>query len=256
MENHAYSSVIGTTDAPYMTSLAKKCASSTNWNDAGSQYKSLPNYIAMTSGGVQGITTDGKPADFPPVTADNIFRQVHALGKTTRTYSEDMTSNCAQVNQSGNNYAVRHNPEAFYVGGTDSTACQTDNISMGTYTTGNLANDLKNDTMATFSFLVPNICNDTHNCLTPVGDSYLKNLLPVILNSKAYTSGTTAVVVLYDENTPIPNIIIAPSVRSGAVSGTAISHYSLLRTTEEMLGITNHLGAAANAPSMRSMFNW
>jgi hypothetical protein len=31
-----------------------------------------------------------------------------------------------------------------------------------------------------------------------------------------------------------------------------VDHYSLLRTTEEMLGITTHLGKAATAPSMRA----
>jgi hypothetical protein len=59
---------------------------------------------------------------------------------------------------------------------------------------------------------------------------------------------------MYDEYTPMPNVIIAPSVRPGATSSTRFDHYSLLRTTEEMLGITNYLGGAATAPSMRSAF--
>jgi hypothetical protein len=33
-----------------------------------------------------------------------------------------------------------------------------------------------------------------------------------------------------------------------------VDHYSLLRTTEEMLGLTTYLGEAANAVSMRSAF--
>ena len=50
MENKSYNSVIGSSSAPYETSLAKQCASDTHWNDAGSAYNSLPNYIALTSG--------------------------------------------------------------------------------------------------------------------------------------------------------------------------------------------------------------
>jgi hypothetical protein len=40
----------------------------------------------------------------------------------------------------------------------------------------------------------------------------------------------------------------------GTKSGTAFTHYSLLRTTEELLGISTFLGNAASATSMRSAF--
>jgi hypothetical protein len=52
----------------------------------------------------------------------------------------------------------------------------------------------------------------------------------------------------------MPNVIITPSTPPGTLSGTSFSHYSLLRTTEEMLGITTFLGGAGTATSMRSAF--
>jgi hypothetical protein len=51
---------------------------------------------------------------------------------------------------------------------------------------------------------------------------------------------------MWDEDTPIPNIVIAPSVDPGTVVTTALSHYGALRATEEMLGLPL-LRAAANA---------
>jgi hypothetical protein len=48
----------------------------------------------------------------------------------------------------------------------------------------------------------------------------------------------------------IPTLVAAPSVPSGLADATRYDHYSLLRTTEEMLGLPL-LGQAATAPSMR-----
>jgi hypothetical protein len=48
--------------------------------------------------------------------------------------------------------------------------------------------------------------------------------------------------------------VIAPSTPAGTTSASTFDHYSLLRTTEEMLGLTTYLGEAANAVSMRSAF--
>jgi hypothetical protein len=45
-----------------------------------------------------------------------------------------------------------------------------------------------------------------------------------------------------------------PAQRRQSRSATAFNHYSLLRTTEELLWISTYLGNAATATSMRSAF--
>jgi hypothetical protein len=50
----------------------------------------------------------------------------------------------------------------------------------------------------------------------------------------------------------MPFVAITPSVRPGTVLTATVNHYSLLRTTEEMLGITTYLGKASSAPSLRA----
>jgi hypothetical protein len=252
-ENKRYSQVIGSPSAPYMTQTAQKCASMTNWSDAGSAFPSLPNYIALTSGSNQGVTSDSSPGSLPAITADNLFRQVRARGLTQKSYQEDMPANC-RLTDSGL-YAVRHNPEAYYQGTGDRAACATNNVPLGTTTSGNLFNDLTNNTLPGFSLITPNVCNDTHDCSITTGDTWLSRWLPVILASQSYQAGRTAVVVLYDEDTPIPNFVVAPSVVPGTVVTGAYSHYSLLRATEEMLGITNLLLNARTAPSLRQPLN-
>lgn len=252
-ENKKYSQVIGSPSAPYMTQMSQKCASLTSWTDAGSAFPSLPNYIALTSGSNQGVTSDSSPGSLPAITADNLFRQVRARGLTERSYQEDMPSNCRLTDSSP--YAVRHNPGVYYQGTGDRAACATNNVSLGTTTSGNLFRDLANNTLPGFSLITPNVCNDMHDCSITTGDSWLSRWLPVILASQSYQAGRTAVVVLFDEDTPIPNIVVAPSVVPATVVTGAYNHYSLLRATEEMLGITNFLLNARTAPSLRQPLN-
>ena len=87
------------------------------------------------------------------------------------------------------------------------------------------------------------------------GDAWLGQWLPRILAGPTYRAGRTAVFVIWDEYTPMPNIVISPTTAPGSVSAVAVDHYSLLRSTEELLGISNHLGRAAGAPSMRGVFH-
>ena len=249
MENHRYADVVGNTSAPYTSQLVHQCGAATNYAIVGSP--SLPNYIGATSGSTFGIADDNPPSSHV-LTGDNLFRQVRAAGMTEKSYQESMTSNCLLSNSG--TYAVKHNPAAYYAGGSDRTACQADNVPMGTTASGSFLNDLNSGTLPNFSFITPNLCNDTHDCSVATGDSWLQSWVPKILASSAYQSGNTALIIMWDEYTPMPNVVITPSTPPGTLSGTAFSHYSLLRSTEEMLGITTYLGGAGAATSMRSAF--
>ena len=127
---------------------------------------------------------------------------------------------------------------------------------MGSATAGNFINALNSNTLPTYSLIAPDLCNDTHNsgCDVSTGDQFLKTLLPQILSSPAYRTGQTAVFVVWDEDSYIPNITIAPSVVPGMTTSTAVNHYGLLRATEEMLGLPL-LGNAARATSLRTVFH-
>jgi hypothetical protein len=84
-----------------------------------------------------------------------------------------------------------------------------------------------------------------------------------VLKTPQYRSGKTAVIVTWDESShgdpatqKIPTLVIAPSVRPGTVATKRFDHYSLLRTTEQLLGLRPFLGAAASARSMRRAFHF
>lgn len=264
MENHSYEDVVGASVLPYYNgTLIAHCGLATGHSIT---HPSLPNYIGMTSGlshaelgahfsatcspGDPGCTTD----------ATSIFHQTASW----KAYQENMPSNCFKTNSG--KYAVRHNPPAYY---TTLADCATKDVP---YT--QLAADVKANTLPAFSFITPDLCNDTHDCLIQSGDKWLKREVPKLLKSKAYKAGRTAIFITYDEgfnNTTgvtfpdceafpgdrschIATVVIAPSVPKGVKPATDFTHYSLLRTAEEMLGLPT-LGLAGSATSMRASFN-
>jgi hypothetical protein len=249
MENHRYDQVIGTHKAPVTTRFAAQCGTATDYRTVGRP--SLPNYIGATSGATHGIADDGSPA-VHPLSVDNLFRSVRASGRTERSYEEDMPAPCAL--SPSDRYAVKHNPAAYYAGGTDRQACRTDDVPLGSPTHGTLANALDHHHLPAFSFITPNLCDDTHDCGVRVGDAWLDRWLHLILDSAAYRRGRTAVFVVWDEPSPIPNLVISPTTPTGARLRTTVDHYALLRTTQELLGLHHLLGAATTSPSLRRPF--
>jgi hypothetical protein len=241
MENHSYSQVIGSPSAPYENALAAQCGLATNY--VAITHPSLPNYIAMTSGETQGVTDDSGPSSHP-LNVPSIFSQLGTGG--WRSLQESMPSNC-YLSSSGQ-YAVRHNPAAYYTN--IRSDCQTYDVPLGATP----------DISAPFTFVTPNLCNDTHDCPVTTGDDWLKTFIPKLTSSPEYQAGSTAIFLTWDEDdftdvNQIATIVIAPSTVPGTRSATRFHHYSLLRTTEEMLGLTTYLGAAAGVTSMRSAFN-
>lgn len=247
MENHDYSQIVGSSATPYENQLASQCGLATNY--AGVSHPSLPNYIAATSGSTQGITDDAAPSSHV-LNVPSIFGQV-----ASKSYQESMPSNCL-LSDSGN-YAVKHNPEAYYT--PVRTACNAGDVPMGTTSSGAFLSDLNAGSLPAFSFVTPNLCNDMHDCSVATGDAWLQSWVPKLFASPDYTSGHLAIFVVFDENdgstgNHVYAAVASPYTAVGARSATSFSHYSLLRTTEEILG-QPLLGSAASANSMAASFN-
>jgi hypothetical protein len=117
------------------------------------------------------------------------------------------------------------------------------------------------DTLPAFVFITPNMCHSMHDCSVGTGDGWLRHVVRRLAASAAYRRGTTAIFVTFDESDKdssddrIATFVIAPSTPARARSGGRFTHYSLLRTTEEMLGLEPLLGEARGAHSMRPAFD-
>lgn len=267
MENHSYDAVIGSKAAPFTNRLAAGCGLATNYHNV--THPSLPNYIAATSGSAQGITDDCQPTECPR-RVQSVFGQLQAAGMSWTAYNESMPSPCDLSKGSGSNpggeYAPKHNPAVYYL--PLRAACPKRVVALGTPSSGALASALKTNTLAQFSFITPNLCNDTHDCPVATGDAWLSRWLPAIITSSTYRAGGTVIFLAWDEgegggsdncatNTSdagchVAMLVVSPSTPRATRSAVLFNHYALLKTTEQLLGIKTYL-AHANDPSSRSM---
>jgi phospholipase C len=258
-ENHSYSQIIGSSSAPYFNSIASECGLATNYHNLS--HPSLPNYVGASSGlavsSLQPFDPDCNPSGSCTTSAASIFGQ----GETWKAYAESMPSNCDKSNSG--EYAVRHNPPPYF---TALANCSSNDVPYS-----QLATDLANNTLPAFSFVTPNLIDDMHDGTIAQGNSWLSSNLPNILNSPEYSADNTAVFVTFDEgsggssgencatNTTdnschVATIVISPSTQAGSTSATLFNHYSLLATTEKLLGLPA-LGQAAPAATMTAGFN-
>jgi hypothetical protein len=224
MENKTWSSVLEG-QGPWLTARKNECASATNYQQAGSP--SRPNYIALTAGatyGCEGSNSDPPGGCTPP--SPSVFKQVIDAGGTAKNYLGGAQSACDLT--SGGTYAVKHAPWPYFED--ERALCAANAPAVGS--SGFL--DPKN--LPTLAFVSPDLCDDTHDCPVAAGDAYLQKLLTPILESSSYRSGKTAVLVTYDEYTPLPNVLMSKSVRRGAITST-LTHNALLHTIESMLGV-------------------
>jgi len=238
LENVGYS-VVGSRSAPYFNQLASKCGLATKY--FAISHPSLPNYIALTSGSTQGISDDGEPS-VHPLDVPSIFSQ---LGANWKTLAQSMPATCDHV--TSGQYAARHNPAVYYT--TSAATCPKDDVP--------LRQPL--DLNAKFTLVVPNICDDMHSCPVSTGDAWLRGFVPEILSSAQYQSKSLVLFITFDENddgasNQVPTLVIAPTTPKGDKVSTTFSHYSLLRTTEELLRL-GYLGGAKRATSMIAGFH-
>jgi len=251
MENRTYSAVLGNgSEAPRLSAYAGKCGVATQ--SYAITHPSLPNYLAATSGSTGGVTTDCGPAQCPQK-RNSLFGQILRAGKGWHSYVESMPHNCDL--SSGGRYAAKHNPAVYFT--PVRSACKSRDVPMGG-SGGTFANALAQRTLPAFSFVTPDMCHDGHDCSTSAADSWLGTWLSRITSSATYHAGHTVVFVTWDEgvgsNQRIATVVIAPTVPRGTRASAHFTHYSLLRTTEELLGLPR-LGAAAQARSMRGAFH-
>jgi phosphatidylinositol-3-phosphatase len=250
MENRSYSQVLGPNgQAPRLASYARRCAVATAYYAL--RHPSLPNYLGAVSGSPGGVTSDCSPTSCPQ-RRPTIFRQLSERGRQWRSLAEGMHTACDRA--SYGRYAARHNPAVYFPGIRGS--CLKWDLAMGG-ATGRFATMLKNRTFRPFTFITPNLCDDGHDCSTATADTWLGTWLDRIVASPTYAAGHTAVFVTWDEgldgsSNRVATVVVAPSVTPGTRSATRFTHYSLLRTTEELLRLPL-LGAAANAHTMRPL---
>jgi acid phosphatase len=203
-------------------------------------HPSVPNYLALTSGSTWGVTDDS----YHVLPAQDIGDQLTKARVSWRAYMEGLGSDgCLK---SPIPYDPGHNPFAYYGGG-----CPANVVPLTS-----LAADLNGNTPL-FSWITPDMCHDEHSCDVSVGDDWLRQTVGMITASKAWTAGGVLFVVWDEDDGSADNrvlsLVVAPTL-SHRVSNKPYTHYSLLATIEDLLGV-GRLGHASGANPMSDLLH-
>lgn len=257
LENKADTAIYGNmTDAPYINGLFTTANHATNFKDELPSLDSEPHYIWMEAGtnafADHTFSTDNDAAASNSTSStDHLVTQLKAANIPWMSYQEDLTAACPISSSSITStspYATKHDPFVFFqdVSGSppsaSNTYCAAHHKAYSSFATDLAAG------MTGYVFITPNLCHDMHGAATcssglssspniKAGDTWLKAELPRIID---YTKTHNAVIFLvWDEGSStntIPFLALGAHVKVGT-SDVMYTHSSLLKTTEELLGV-------------------
>ena len=238
-ENHSKNQIANNSSAPYMNSLMKQGANFTNYHAI--QHPSQPNYLALFSGSNQGVTNDKMPRS--KFSTDNLASELIEKNYSFKGYSEGLPSVGYDKESAGNGYARKHNPWTNF----------TNVPKESNQPFKNFPKDFS--TLPTVSFVIPNLDYDMHDGTIQDADQWLKdNLDPYVQWANTHNS---LLIVTWDEDegsekNVIPTFFVGPMVKPG-VYNENVNHYNLLRTVEDIYGLS-HAGQAKTSEPIMSIW--
>lgn len=242
-ENHSYSEIADSGQAPYLHSLMKQGANLTNYH--GVEHPSQPNYLDLFSGFNQGITSDSCPHT---LSSPNLGSELIKAHFTFSGFSEDLPeagyTGCSNsVLPWRATYARKHSPWVNF------TNVPADNNRPMT--------DFPTDynQLPTVSFVIPNLNHDMHNGSIQTADSWLKQHLDGYRQWAA--DHNSLLIVTFDEDDKsesnhIPTVFVGPMVQPGNYD-LSLTHFHLLRTILDLYHLPP-LGRSAQVGSIHGIW--
>jgi len=285
MENTGFDTLTGNTNAPWINSAASQFGVANNY--FGVSHPSQPNYVAATSGALNGVFNDNDiTIDVP-----NIVDQVEGSGRTWKAYMQSMSLCTTKLAHACGNqlYERKHNPFVSYLDVQSNPSRMANIVDFS-----QLDADLASGSVANYVWISPDQCNDMHGrggpatdpCnfgdvsgLISTDDSFLSDTVGKIMASPAW-NGNSVIFVTWDESDftgsgdsgfgddrgccdSVPNhggghvltLVISHSDHSSRTSSVAYNHYSMLATIEQgwQLGCLANTCDSANVPAMSDL---
>ncbi len=248
MENREADRIVGNPKAPYINGLIERYGLAASYTAVA--HPSEPNYLALFSGSTQGVTDDA----LHDLSGETLADRLEAQGRDWRVYAQNVPPHCfrgayASAGEDGRGtYARKHNPAISFssISGNPRRCAKITDF------------DHFDPAASDFALIVPNLCNDMHDCSTRTGDRFLEAFLPRILDSPAMAD--SVLFLTWDEGTSmrggggrVATLVMGPRVRPGFRSDAAYTHYSLLRTIEDAWGL-KCLALSCSANNLSAFF--
>jgi len=122
--------------------------------------------------------------------------------------------------------------------------------------------DLPTANLPDYSFIVPNLCDDAHDCSLTAADDWLKTNMDPLIKSPVFQKDGLLIIVFDEADTldftggggHVAAVLVSPLSKLGYKSIAFYQHQSVLRLMLEGLGVTKLPGDSASAPAMWEFF--
>ncbi|MFZ3228907.1 MAG: alkaline phosphatase family protein [Pseudobdellovibrio sp.] len=190
-------------------------------------HPSQPNYIALTSGSLNGVKGNN-PIN---LNVKHIGDLLEAKELTWKAYADDYPGNCF-TGTASNAYARRHNPFISYL-----------NIQKDAKRCANIVNssafyqDVKNNSLPNYSFFIPNVKNDGHDTGVAFADKWYRKTFQSLFSNLDLMKDTL-IITTFDENGGAAGNVVytnfnGPMVRGGIVIPDRLTFFSLIKLIEQ-----------------------
>jgi hypothetical protein len=257
--------------APYINGeLFNTSAHPQQYYNPPGNHPSQPNYLWLEAGTNFGILADTQPGQPQLFTQRHLVRLLQNAGISWKAYAEpDFGSPVYDNCPLDFSYLdVEHLAPVYFNDVNDHLNPGSAECISHVVPYYNLATDLADHTQAQYNLIIPNVCHDGHEGVSPCdsqeptdntarSDEWLRKNVPVILQSDAYKDGG-ALFIIWDEaedsgefaDGPIPVFLLSPLAKGGGKAPYSNSihytHSSTLKTIQEIFGVGPLLGDAAN----------
>lgn len=272
MENTGIEALLGNANAPWINQEIQSAGVAGNYY--GVTHPSQPNYIAATSGALNGVLDDNDIT----VNVPNVVDQLESHGRTWKAYMQSLSLCATKLDHACGNqlYERKHNPFVSYQDVQSSAARMANIVDLS-----QLSTDLASNHVANYVWISPDQCNDMHGrggggasdpcdfsqvpSLIAAGDSFLNTTVNQIMASRAWKDDSV-IYITWDESDftgtgfqgfdddrgccdstagqgggHVLTLVISRDHDAHA-NFTPYNHYSLLATVEDNW----HLGCLAN----------
>jgi hypothetical protein len=271
MGSRDWASIQGSASAPYINSLLATAAHAEQYYTPANNHPSEPNYLWLEAGSNLGIVDDLDPVPNHQATTQHLAALLTSANIPWKAYAEDISGqDCPLLAVS--NFTPAHTPMLFFDDVTDTNSPTSANCIAHVRPYSELAADLSSNTLARYNFITPNLCNDMDGAVScrqtnvdeiKAGDTWLSAEVPTITASPGYKDGGV-IFLLWDQGTesvrgtaddgPLGCIVLSSKAKAGYASTAKLTHSAVLKTVQEIFGVTPLLGAAAASSDLAEMF--
>lgn len=220
-----------------------------SWKATG--HPSNPNYIDAAFGSNFGVFVNRDATSAGRYNKPTVFGEAIKHGQTAKVYAQKAPFNCPTKSYSP--YESRHDPWPHSSNTYERSQCKKFHVPFKT----NFITDVRNGNLPDVGMVIPDDCNNAHDCSIGTADRWLATRLTDLMNGPDWKSGHLLINVVFDEDDKqsgniVWSAMLHPGLH-GKVSTESMNHNSLTLMWNKVGNTPPMLGAATAHDPVKAM---